>query len=188
MARSIRALSISTNKFTFATLPVQSKYPKLLAYFYGKQAPVEPVISNNNMTFDLSSQADVDGTPTTYTWFLGEIESDPVSGEISGEALYADEEYTLENGVTTFLTDFNDKVMCVMTNPLFPSTFMYTPLYKVGDSSGIDDVLTETDANAPVDVYNIQGMLVRKQVNSAEALQSLPRGIYIVGGRKVLVK
>ena len=63
VARSIRALSISTNKFTFATLPVQSKYPKLLAYFYGKQAPVEPVISNNNMTFDLSSQADVNGTP-----------------------------------------------------------------------------------------------------------------------------
>lgn len=188
VARSIRALSISTNKFTFATLPVQSKYPNLSVYFYGNQAPVEPVISNNNMTFDLSSQADVNGTPTTYTWYLGEIEYDSASGEISGEALYVDEEYTLENGVTTFLTDFNDKVMCVMTNPLFPATFMYTPLYKVGNSSGIENVLAGTDSNAPVDVYNIQGMLVRKQVNPAEALQNLPRGIYIVSGRKVLVK
>lgn len=188
VARSIRTLSISTNKFTFATLPVQSKYPNLSVYFYGNQAPVEPVISNNNMTFDLSSQADVNGTPTTYTWYLGEIEYDSASGEISGEALYVDEEYTLENGVTTFLTDFTDKVMCVMTNPLFPATFMYTPLYKVGNSSGIENVLAGTDSNAPVDVYNIQGMLVRKQVNPAEALQNLPRGIYIVGGRKVLVK
>lgn len=186
--RSIMVLSLASNKFTFATLPVQSQYSRLMTYFYGHQAPIEPVVSDNDMKFDLSSQADVNGTPTTYTWYLGEIEYDSASGEISGEALYVDEEYTIENGVTTFLTDFNDKVMCVMKNSLFPNTYLYTPLYKVGNSSGIEDVLTEAGSNASVDVYNIQGMLVRKQVNPAEALQGLPRGIYIVGGRKVLVK
>ena len=43
-------------------------------------------------------------------------------------------------------------------------------------------------ADATVDVYNTQGSLIKKQVNINSALQSLPRGIYVIGGEKVAVK
>lgn len=42
--------------------------------------------------------------------------------------------------------------------------------------------------NAIVDVYDTAGTLVRKQVSINEALSTLPRGIYVIGGEKVLVK
>lgn len=45
-----------------------------------------------------------------------------------------------------------------------------------------------TDNNGLVDVYNLQGIMVRSQVPSNEATQGLPAGIYIAGHRKVIVK
>ena len=53
------------------------------------------------------------------------------------------------------------------------------------EAAGIEGV--EIDANAPVDVYNLQGMRVRSQI-LPEQIDELPAGIYIVGGRKVAVK
>ena len=178
------------NKFTFATLPQQSKYPKLLVYFYGSQAPIEPVISEDFKSFDLSSQAVISENNTTYRWFLGQAVYDPESGTLHGEELIADEEYTVKDGVTTFLNTFDDKVMCVMTNPLFPKAFMYTPLYKVGEgNSGIEGITDDIEnVDGPVDVYTIQGTIVKRQVERSQALEGLSRGIYIVGGKKVLVK
>lgn len=191
VGRNITALSLTNNRFTFATLPVQSKYPKLLVYFYGNQAPIEPVISDDYMSFDLSSQAMISENATTYTWFLGEAVYDSETGSLSGETLIQDEEYVLTNGVTKFTTKFNDKVMCVMTNPLFPNAYMYTALYEVGKpTDGVENVRDDMaeNANGPVDVYTMQGMIVKRQVARSEALEGLSRGIYIVGGKKVLVK
>lgn len=53
--------------------------------------------------------------------------------------------------------------------------------------SGIEDV-TVDGADAPVDVYNLQGILLRRGVKASEATAGLPAGLYIVGGTKVLVK
>lgn len=59
---------------------------------------------------------------------------------------------------------------------------------------GGDDTSTDTpeidmaDGAATVDVYNLQGMAVRRNVNAADALVGMPQGIYIVNGRKLIVK
>ena len=53
--------------------------------------------------------------------------------------------------------------------------------------SAIDNI-TVDDSNRPVDVYNTQGQLLRTGADPATATQGLPPGIYIVGGKKVLVK
>lgn len=54
----------------------------------------------------------------------------------------------------------------------------------------VDGVLlgiVNVNANdAVVDVYSLDGKLVRSQVNAATSLQGLPRGIYVVGGKKVV--
>lgn len=42
------------------------------------------------------------------------------------------------------------------------------------------------DMTRPVDVYNLQGVKVREGVSAAKALEGLPKGIYIVEGRKIV--
>lgn len=51
-------------------------------------------------------------------------------------------------------------------------------------STSIDDVIGEADSM--VDVYTLQGVKVRSNVKAENALEDLPHGIYIVGGRKVI--
>lgn len=50
---------------------------------------------------------------------------------------------------------------------------------------GIGDVSEE---NKLVDVYSTDGVIIRQNVKADEALNNLPTGIYIVNGRKTLVK
>lgn len=44
------------------------------------------------------------------------------------------------------------------------------------------------DASAIVNVYSLQGVLVRGSVEASRATEGLPAGLYIISGRKVLVK
>ena len=37
-----------------------------------------------------------------------------------------------------------------------------------------------------VDVFSVNGALVKKNVKAADALQSLPKGVYVVGGKKIV--
>ena len=52
-------------------------------------------------------------------------------------------------------------------------------------TAGIDDVNADTFGH--VDVYNLHGILVKRNI-SREDLKYLPTGIYIVAGKKILVK
>lgn len=47
---------------------------------------------------------------------------------------------------------------------------------------------TEMDAETIVTVYNIQGMVVRRNVKYGEATRDLPAGLYIVAGKKLIVR
>ncbi len=57
---------------------------------------------------------------------------------------------------------------------------------SVAASSGIEDI--EAVGDALVDVYNLQGILLRKAVDPAVATIGLPTGVYIVGGKRVMVR
>ncbi len=52
--------------------------------------------------------------------------------------------------------------------------------------AGVGTVAGE-DAGAPVNVYSVDGVLLKSAVTPAEATSGLQRGIYIIGGRKVFV-
>ena len=56
----------------------------------------------------------------------------------------------------------------------------------IGDATSIRQALS--DGTLPVDVYNLQGVQLRKNVARDAALEGLPAGIYIVGGKKVVKK
>lgn len=50
----------------------------------------------------------------------------------------------------------------------------------------VTGVLNLENPNAKVDVYTVSGVCVRKNVPAASALNGLSRGVYIVGGQKVV--
>lgn len=58
------------------------------------------------------------------------------------------------------------------------------------DPTGIIDVDWKQEAllHQTVNVYTLSGRMVRRAVNRSEALRGLPAGLYLVDGRKVLVK
>lgn len=180
---TLHVLSMTNNKFTFATLPVPADYPGITSYFYGNQADLEGEIID--LKVDYSSQAEAGGAKTVYRWFLDGFEINADTGETEGEELIADGEYFVNDGVTTFTTSYEKPVQALLTNEAFPNLYLKSPLLYF--PTAIQAVEADGgDVNAPVEVYNLQGILVRSGVLPAEALDGLAPGIYIVAGKKVL--
>lgn len=144
---SLRTLYLDHNKFTFASLP-QAK-PQYVLYTYSDQAVVDAEEKEGKI--DLSAHKSAYGIDTKYTWYL-DMPVFNEYGELEGEELYADDEYLIENGVTTFLKPFNN-VVCVMTNEGFPKLYLYTPMMNVSGTSGIGSALSE-DSKVEVSMEN----------------------------------
>lgn len=58
-------------------------------------------------------------------------------------------------------------------------------MFEKTKSAAIEDVFAETTAVA--DIFNLQGIIIKRNA-SKEDLHSLPTGIYIVNGKKIVVK
>lgn len=58
-------------------------------------------------------------------------------------------------------------------------------LISFEDATGISETMVE---GGLADVYTLSGVEIRHQVNESEATQGLPQGIYIVNGKKVVIK
>lgn len=189
---TLRALILVGNRFTFATLPRQVDFPVLgNAYYYGNQATVDVDVVDGKV--DLSAQARVGDTETVYTWYYGEVSVDENTGELVGEMLTCegdDPEYTIENGITTFHVNYTEPVICVMTNEVYPNLVLYTNYLDISGNSAVDDIFADgvDDPDALVNVYTLQGMLLREKVRRAVAVDGLAAGIYIVGNRKTVVR
>lgn len=56
------------------------------------------------------------------------------------------------------------------------------------DGESALDEITFSPSERSVDVYNIQGMRLKTQVSTSVALNGLPEGLYIVDGKKIVVK
>ncbi|MBQ9286531.1 MAG: T9SS type A sorting domain-containing protein [Bacteroidaceae bacterium] len=54
--------------------------------------------------------------------------------------------------------------------------------------AGVDRLENLKQSTDIVDIYDVSGTLVRRQVQTGEAIKSLPRGIYVIGSEKVVVK
>ncbi len=57
---------------------------------------------------------------------------------------------------------------------------------NVNNTTGVIEIISAE--NEIVNVYNMQGQIVKKNVRMQEALNGLPRGCYLVGNQKVYVK
>lgn len=102
--------------------------------------------------------------------------------------------------VVTNVTDLNDPEVCpkpgylriglekrsdienLQLNIIY---FAEPKLLYYGDWGGIDGIYNVEEVSLTFDVYNLSGMKVR---SNATSLEGLPKGIYIVNGKKYVVK
>lgn len=143
---------------------------------------------------------DLEETPLSNDGAV-KYEFEPVS--VPGLAGTICESVTLGTG----LGYFNNNEVSVTTMEgaqvtIAPNRGYFTPDYETGVEAGADDItfdlgnavidaIDETDVvvvPSVVNVYSVNGMLLRKDVKAATATQGLPAGLYIVGGAKVIVK
>ncbi len=54
-------------------------------------------------------------------------------------------------------------------------------------TSGVDDIQIENACGNRLDIYNMQGILIRHDVTENE-IKNLPQGLYIINGKKIAVK
>lgn len=201
MMNDLKVLFVDYNKFRFSTLPKNNGYA-LYTYFGQAEIPVDERYG----VIDLSAEAFVGDVATEYRWFFGEPYINEETGALEGEELFIDEEYTIENGVTTFLKNI-DGVMCTLTNAAFPNVILFTPMLNI-QYSGIADVNVQAKKVAYVSrgnvyvtgiegqayVYNVVGALVaqRHAVAGTACFENLTPGAYIVVAnginQKVVVK
>ncbi|MDE6287682.1 MAG: hypothetical protein K2M00_02725 [Muribaculaceae bacterium] len=189
----LTALRIDNNNFTFATLPDVAS--KIFIYEYWNQHPLTVECVDGKV--DLSEQASVNDTPTVYRWFIGVPEFDE-NNELVGNELVAGEDYTLENGVTTFNGTF-DNAMCVMTNSTYPLLYLYTnpmkveagvadtcndalPAFTAIASDGIITVKALAADGTYVAVHGLDGRLLGSaEITDGNAtVRNLPAGVAIV--------
>lgn len=129
----LNVIYLDKNRFRPSTLPLN----KFTLYTYANQEPLD--ITAENGVVDLSPEAVINGKNTVFRWFIDEPTFD-AEGNLVGEELYINDEYLLDNGVTTF-TNSVDNVMCVMTNDEFPRAYFYTKMINV--TTGITGVTAD---------------------------------------------
>ena len=191
---NLRVLNVVGNRLKFSTMPLPSNNGKRFdKYSYNLQAPIDVKCVDGKV--DLSSEAVVGDEPTTYRWFDGNVQY--VDGELQGEELAANDEYTVENGVTTLkLTSNFTKLVCVMANDNFPNALLHTNYITFTAPTGIDAVSADKDVkiqffdgainilgakNATTAIYTIDGKLVyQAKITDDSTRISLARGTYIV--------
>ena len=130
------------------------------------------------------ADAIVDTSAVDYNGLVGTLEGLTIKGQAS---LY------FENSILNVATDAGYTI---------PGRSGYIDVTKVKDLGGsIDKTITINgvinniknveivdNENEIVDVYTIDGVLIKRNVKASEATKNLGKGIYIVGKKKVLVK
>lgn len=154
-------VGLAKNHFKFSTFP----YHNINNLAYTDQADVE--VKAVNGTVDISSEARVNNFPTEYKWVT-----------VGGTELVKGTDYTIKDGVTTFLTSPEEDVICEMTNGFFPELILKTVAMPVEAYSGIESIAA--DANAEVRVYDLSGVLVRSVCGRDTTTEDLAPGFYII--------
>lgn len=174
---------IQDNCFKFSTLPVFDIHNPM-NYKYTPQKDVEITVDGGKV--DLSSEYMVAENPTVYTWTTE-----------SGATLVEGTDYTIDNGVTTFMKNFDENVYCSMTNAAYPELTLKTIGVKpettgiggITSGEGIKvengNIVITVDGEAKVLVYNTAGMMVRSfdVEGGTVVVDGLAGGVYMIDVR-----
>ena len=167
--------------------------------------PVGVTLSGNQITTNVNGNGqpralNLGGTKGAYTLYDGVekvyLALNTDSKQINGNATATSDKekwtITINNGTCKIVNNEYDD-WSIQYNKQSPRFTCYSntqeaiSLYKSTTTTGIANV-TVTNGDVKVDVYTVTGMKVRSQVTRGEALADLPKGVYIIGNKKYLVK
>jgi len=141
--------------------------------------------SANPFSTALAKEVEIAATPETMV-----VKADNAQG-FAHIGSYNTTEVTSDN-ITTYYGYTGGKFVKAKKGTLNPfrtlikatgTTATQFSLKLDGEVTGIIGVNTEL---GKVDVYNLEGKLVRSQVEAATALQGLEKGVYVINGKKVM--
>ena len=130
---------------------------------------------------------------TAYVYKADAVDSDPVAEAVISWDMM--DEYLINVNLNTPVAEDGEYVVVIPARSVCDDAFFMSEgkngicnpeirlEYTVGNGSGVNVV----DGSELVDVYDVQGRLVLHNASSA-ALKSLSKGIYVVGGKKIVVK
>ena len=167
LPETVKALNITGNKFDLAGLYAltQSATITTLTASSMQDLTIADVI---NKSIDLSAQATLGANASVIKWFLKD-----------GTELTEGTDYTVENGVYTFIKEQTDSVYATLLNadalPKLTSAIK-TTLAKVTLNDNVDGINTVNEGRKASVIYDLKGQRV-----------AAPRkGLYIVDGKKVV--
>lgn len=157
-----------------------------IGYQYQDEIVIDSVISLDE-SVDLSSESEVNGTETVFSWLID-----------SANVLEEGVDYSIMNGVTTFLKVPEKDVYCELTNADFPDLTLQTNAITVteGSTSAITNdlvsdfkayssgkvIIVESLTEGQVAICNLSGQIINEQTMFSKTIQ-IPvseTGIYIV--------
>lgn len=173
----INSCHLDRNLFKLSTLPRVS----INFFIYHPQADV--VIPDGVGKVDLSSEYNIDGHFTKYTWLKQD-----------STILKEGNHYTIKDGVTVFLKQVNEKVYCVMQNDKFPKLQLKTNAISYtltgtdetyGNNTDIiayEGTITIKGAKGhTMNIYTVTGQIVKTDlIKDNVSSYDIPQGIYIV--------
>lgn len=131
--------------------------------------------NNADVTFNIFDENNYWGSPASYKFGTGRqiVVSLKNAKKTNGSALNPSHIY-----IAGFWSNGNNPF--VIDSVFLSNSSEYTPV-------GIDDLPIINSEPEVVDVYSITGARIRSQVKREQAVKGLPAGVYIVGGKKVMV-
>lgn len=129
------------------------------------------------------------GEPTRFDPNIGVVSVN--DDESDGSVLSPNKKFSLSNDNTVYntvsfpmtLSAGKQTIRIKDYSPYQPSGIRISTV-TLADASGVHGI-SVVNENKPVNVYNLQGVCVLKNVTPHEALSQLPKGIYLIGGRKI---
>ena len=179
--KTLKAVDLSDNELLFNSLPTIYNSTSATYTLDGSVSPQRPTQIFNDMNVDERSESLVNLIGRN-AW------SAPTSAKVtivdgSGKELVADTDYKYGSYRLTFLTAPHEGVVVNFTSANYPDLVLSSKPFNVSDPNGIVLLETESLENSPV--YDLSGRLI---ANGKTANGQLPKGIYIIGGKKVVVK
>ena len=161
---AIKTLNITGNKFNLATLYETAQNVTTLTAASMQKMEIPETIDGS---IDLSEQAIVGEKPSTIKWFTE-----------TGVELTEGTDYTVANGVYTFIKEQSEKVFATLKNTeALPKLTddIWTTKATVTVASGINSIKAQS---AKAKIFNLAG----------QRMATLKKGVNIVDGKIIMVK
>ena len=162
---AIKTLNITGNKFNLASLYETIQNVTNITSDSMQDYDIAETIDKS---IDLASQATINGEASTITWKTE-----------SGNALVEGTDYTVENGVYTFIKEQTEKVYAELSNatalPKLKTPIKTTLATVVGITNGISNIAADKTSK---EYYNLNG----------QRIAAPTKGMFIQNGKKVIKK